>query len=370
MNSSSSLAAKTLGILAVLFMTATAINGQTSEPDSILARCSMTVNAPSEAKTGFFTMDNSPVMGNGCLMITAGSTANSLTFYLGKTDFWRDKCNEDTNDGWQSANVLPGYLRLTFPALTNAAFKQTLDLGLAEIKTSMRHGEESVEIRSVTPHPADNYLVNEILNTGKKAVVIEVATVTDQYRIKSDPFEIRSGKTTGSEPVAWVSRKTNVPPSHDDYGSREFRMWAAVGTRILGNPATVSCDNQWSYEAGEMDVRTVSSITVNPGKKVFVVTKVHSTGIPVTMTPADPLPVTLKDLQAMNRSSVEKMIVSHREWWKNYWNKSFIDLKSERLVERVYYGALYVFACANKPGQWPAGCNGWPINDVVPWGGD
>jgi hypothetical protein len=185
-----------------------AANARTTDIDSILARCSRTVNAPSEAKTGFFTMDHSPVMGNGCLMITAGSTVNSLTFYLGKTDFWRDKCNEDTNDGWQSANVLPGYLRITFPAFANASFQQTLDLGLAEIKTIMRLGEESVEIRSVTPHPADNYLVNEILNTGRMVVSIEVATVTDQYRIKSDPFEIQSGKTAGSEPVAWVSKQT------------------------------------------------------------------------------------------------------------------------------------------------------------------
>ncbi len=344
--------------------------GQSNTVESILDRCSMTISAPKIAEGGFFTMDHSPVMGNGCLMITTGSTSNSLTFFLGKTDFWRDKCNEPENDGWQSANVLPGYLRISFPSLINTSFRQTQNLRFAEVKTSLTQGDESIEIRSITPHPADNYLINEISNTGIRIVSVVVETVTDQYRIKTNPFEIQAGKTGSQSPVAWVSRKTNVPPAHDDYGSREFRMWAAVGTRIFGKTENITLKNNWSYEPGNQNVNTTSTFTLLPGEKRFIITKVHSTGLPITMNPENPVPALLKDLKTLDELSIERIIAEHRVWWSAYWNKSFIDLKDEHLVERVYYGALYVFACANKPGQWPAACNGWPVNDMVPWGGD
>jgi hypothetical protein len=343
---------------------------QKSTVESILDRCNITVNSPKNAENGFFTMDHSPVMGNGCLMITTGSTSNSLTFYLGKTDFWRDKCNEPENDGWQSANVLPGRLKISFPTLEGSSFNQTQNLRLAEVLTTMTKGISSVTVRSVTPHPADNYLIQEVTNTGKQIVDMIVETSTDQYRIPTNPFEIQAGKSSNGQQVMWVTRKTNSPPTHDDYGSREFRMWAAIGTRILGKPGRISVKSNWSYKAGDGEVRVTSTVGLLPGEKRYIVTKVHSTGIPVTMNPANPLPPVLKELSTLDPSFVEKLISNHHDWWKEYWNKSYIDLKEELLVERVYYGALYVFACANKPGQWPAGCNGWPINDEVPWGGD
>jgi len=78
----------------------------------ILDRCVVPKTQTGPAVGGFGTMNHSPLMGNGCLMITVGSGPGSLTFYLGKTDFWRDKGKEKDGAGWQSGNVLPGYVSI------------------------------------------------------------------------------------------------------------------------------------------------------------------------------------------------------------------------------------------------------------------
>jgi hypothetical protein len=333
-------------------------------------RCSVSVNTPRKAVDGFLTMDNSPVMGNGNLMITVGSTQNSLTFYLGKTDFWRDKCHEKENDGWQSALVLPSSLHIKMPGFSNAAFRQTLDMYNAEIVTVFSEAGSEIKFRTVTPHEADNFLINEISNTGKNTVGFLLETTTLQYRIPNNPFEILAGKHIAKENIAWVTRKTHVPPVYEEYGSKNFRMWAATGTKVLGTKSTLSVENKWSFSTDDNDVKTTSQITILPGEKIYVVTKVNSAGIPVTMNPENPLPALLDDLKNMDNTGAVNLISSHRKWWGSYWNKSYIDLNDERLVERVYYGALYVFGCANKVGKYPAGCNGWPVNDMVVWGGD
>lgn len=64
-------------------------------------------------------MDSFPVMGNGNLMVTLSGMPDCLTFHLGKTDFWRDKCVDRSFR--QSGNVLAGYLNLMMPEMAKTA---------------------------------------------------------------------------------------------------------------------------------------------------------------------------------------------------------------------------------------------------------
>jgi len=354
-----------------LLQTSGAQNQLCGELSQILDRCSQTINQPSGVSQGFFTMDHSPIMGNGCLMVTVGSSRNGLKFYIGKTDYWRDRCFEDTNDGWQSANVLPGMVDITLLSFNGAGFRQTLDLKLAEVRTEFTGEHSRIRVTSLTAHPADNCLINEVENQGLREEIIEISTKTEQYRIASNPFNIAAGVNSGKEPVAWVTRLTNKPPHHEQFGSGPFRMWAAIGTKVSGAyPVSLQTDNEWSHTTGDLAVGSTLKVILKPGQKVIVLTYVGSTGLPITPDPFNPLPDVLKTLKRQTGQTAREMITKHRSWWTDYWEKSYVSLPEEPLVERVYYGALYVFGCANKPGQWPAGCNGWPVDDAVPWGGD
>jgi len=312
------------------------------EVKMLLDRCSVTVTQPYAAVGGYATMNNSPVQGDGCLMVTIGSASNSLTLYLGKTDFWMDKLSKTE---WQSANVLAGTLIIRFPSLAGAAFKQAQDMRLAETRTSFG----AVEVRTITPHEADNFVVTDIVNKSSGNVPVEIEAATQPHRKSEVVFELGAGRDGD---IAWVTRKTPKPEPHDG----EFRMWAAITTRVIGPAVAVENAKQ--------------TFTLAPGQIARVVTKVHSTGLPVTPEPADPLPAALGALKTLTPDQAETFLAGHRAWWDAYWRKSWVRLDAEPLVERVYYGALYVLGCAAKVGQWPAGCNGWPVDDSVPWGGD
>jgi hypothetical protein len=328
-----------LGVFALTLLCALPLRAD-DEVKMLLDRCAVTVTQPRAAVGGYTTMDNSPVQGNGCLMVTIGSTSNSLTLYLGKTDFWMDKLNKTE---WQSANVLPGTLVLRFPSLAGAAFKQAQDMRLAETRTSFG----GVEVRTVTPHESDNFVINDIVNTSSGTVPVEIETASHPHRKSEIAFDLGAGRDGD---IAWATRKT---PKPEETG---FRMWAALATRVIGPVATVE--------------NTKQTFTLAPGQIARIVTKVHSTGLPVSLEPADPLPPALNALKTLTPDQVEAFLTGHRAWWDGYWRKSWVRLDAEPLVERVYFGALYVLGCAARVGQYPAGCNGWPVDDSVPWGGD
>jgi hypothetical protein len=147
-------------------------------------------------------------------------------------------------------------------------------------------------------------------------------------------------------------------------------MWAAVATRLFDAQCQTQIDNTVNYDGNDLQVKSGQSFTLEPGRSLLVVTKVHSTGIPITMNPADPRPTALEAVKAVSREQVQEQIQKHRTWWDGYWHKSYVRLDAEPVIERTYYGALYVLGCSTRVGKYPVGCNGFPVNDEVPWGGD
>ena len=331
--------------------------GDSNELKAVMDRC-MTVKTNSVLASqvhkmkSFLIMDYCAALGNGNLMVTLAGVPENLNIYLGKTDFWRDRPNKKA---FQSGNVLPGFLNLRIPSMAGAGFSQVVDMFHAEARTTLTKGADRVEIRSVTPHEADNYVINDITNKSTHALQVQVDTVTEAR----SGFETAAG--TNGYGMAWVTRKTLVPEPHHEYGNREFRMWAAIGTCVLGASAEIVTNGLESATA---------TFTIPANQTVRLITKVHSTGIPITMTPDDPLPDTMLALKEMTYKKSDALIADHRDWWGRYWLKGYVKLDAEPVLERAWYGGLYVFGCANKVGSYPAGCNGWPVNDTPPWGGD
>ena len=352
----------TLTLLAALLLAPLAAL-HAAEVSDLLARCQVTKTEPTPIAqaAGYGTMSQCLLLGNGNLMVSVAGGPETITLFLGKTDFWRDRGHSKGGSMWQSGNVLPGHLNLHFPALAGAKFEQVQDMALAEVRTKLTKGGDVIEVRSVVPHEADNFVINDIANQGAAAVEVRVETGTEPFKEEGDPFEIAAGKDGNDPALTWVSRKTHQPPPpNPESGDPAFRMWAAIGTRVIG--ATTQSE--------ATDSRATSAFTINPGQSVRVISKVHSTGLPLTPTPPDPLPDTLAALRRFSTTEADKLIAEHRAWWDAFWHKGWVQLEAEPLMERVWFGCLYVFGCANKVGQWPAGVNGWPVNDDVPWGGD
>lgn len=76
-----------------------------------------------------------------------------------------------------------------------------------------------------------------------------------------------------------------------------------------------------------------------------------------------------------NISNVSEIKQRNLEWWKNYWEASYIQLESDdslaAMYEQIWYMQLYLMASSNR-GKYPAKMNGsiWTVDqDEQPWGG-
>jgi alpha-L-fucosidase 2 len=359
-------------VLAVgcLLATARVWSAQPDELRTILNRCVIANTQPHAVNTvsTFETMNFFPAMGNGSLMVTLSGVPERLTFHLGKTDFWRDRCRD--KKWWQSGNVLAGYLNVVLPDMAGATFQQSVDLVRADTDTVLTKAERVIGIRSTVPHESDNLLLNTIENRGKQPIVLRIETCANQFVNRAEPFEVAAGVDEKDPALAWTMRKTHVPADYNDFGSCAFRMWATVVTRLFDAQCQTQIDNTVNYDANDLEVKASQLFTLEPGRSLLVVTKVHSTGIPVTMNPADPRPAAVEALKALTREQVQEETKKHRTWWDGYWHKSYVRLDAEPVIERTYYGAMYVLGCCTRVGKYPVGCNGFPVNDDVPWGGD
>ena len=115
--------------------------------------------------------------------------------------------------------------------------------------------------------------------------------------------------------MAWTTRKTQVPPDHNDFGSSEFRMWAAVVTRLFDAQCQTQIDNTINYDANDVQVK---SAVVHAGARAGVCwssRRCTAPGLPITMNPAAPLPAALEALKALSREQVLEQMQKHRAWW-------------------------------------------------------
>ena len=134
---------------------------------TILNRCVIANTQPrlATAVSPYETMNYFPALGNGNLMVTLSGTPDRLTFHLGKTDFWRDKCRDQK--WWQSGNVLAGYVNLLLADMGGATFQQSVDLFRAESTTVLTKADRVVALRSVVPHESENLLINTDRESGQ-----------------------------------------------------------------------------------------------------------------------------------------------------------------------------------------------------------
>jgi hypothetical protein len=356
--------------LVSLLLVSQAWGAEQDEVRMILDRCVTTNTEPklASAVSGYATMDAFPAMGNGNLMVTLSGKPECMTFHLGKTDFWRDKCADKSLK--QSGNVLAGYLNLMMPEMAGATFRQSMDFHQAEVTTTLTKEQEVTLVRSLVPHESDNILVNWVEHRGTKPLVLRIETCADQFAVRAEPFEVAAGLDAQNPTVTWASRKTQTPPDHNDFGSLQFRMWAVSVTKLFDVQCQTEIDTAIDYDKNDLQVKSAQLLTLEPGRSLLIVTKVHSTGLPITMDPPDPRPEATAALVALTRAQVDEQVQAHRTWWNAYWRRSYVRLDSEPIIERTYYGCMYVFGCSVRIGKYPVGCNGFPVNDNVPWGGD
>jgi hypothetical protein len=130
-------------------------------------------------------------------------------------------------------------------------------------------------------------------------------------------------------------------------------MDIAVASRIIGGAPVVDT-------AGTGTLK----LTLQAGEAVTIVTCVLS-----KLDDPDFLEAAKKKVVSLEAKDIPAMTARHRDWWKGFWSKSFIEIPDKE-IEKRWYAALYVMGSCSKPGKVAPGLWGCWVTIFAQWQGD
>jgi len=135
---------------------------------------------------------------------------------------------------------------------------------------------------------------------------------------------------------------------YDPDASVEGSRKLGFASRLMGGPAT----REFALEPG----RTVTLVTA-------VLTDLDVSG-------KDPLAEAKALVAALTPDKLTNLTSSHRRWWRDFWNRSFIEIP-DKVIEQCWYSSWYIMGSCSRAGKVAPGLWGnWQTTDRPAWHGD
>ena len=288
----------------------------------------------------------------------------SLHLHLTKSDCWGYQAPPDAPLGTRVFNnVSPGHVHLTFgPGAAEAAgrrFRQRLDLYRGRILVEIGDGDRSTQIQ-VWGHPELRVLVVEVLDpTGLlRPVGVELSEWRDTMEVTCTEarLQAREVQTRPARPhLAGTGMADYFPEGVDPLAGRGTAV-------IVGTPDTESplCRSEDQVAALTLpDKRPTVS-------RVLIACAVTESG--------DPLKAAQAELEKAEALTADALRRQQRDWWVEYWGRSFVRVtnpdRTAQWLNAAYYVHLYTLGCTNRgsvPAKWDGGA-GLMRGDERNWG--
>ena len=231
------------------------------------------------------------------------------------------------------------------PTQPSGPFLEEQNILKGEIDTTMTIGGVPVAMKTWTA-ANDNLVVTQIQSLGSATV-----------RLKAQTSAGSPAPRTGFTNTAGVSGEHDVGDAPDPLG-------VEVGLQGLPRHPAGRREPGRSPPASGAAATTVFDLP--PGQTVRVVTAVAGGG----QNPADPAPAARALADGQSGGSLDTLYNAHVEWWKQYWLKSYVDLNDD-VLERFYYGSLYLIGSSSRAGKTAPGLYGlWATTDSPQFSGD
>lgn len=290
-------------------------------------------------------------------------------FYLAKNDFWKTKTI------YPNAHPAPiGGIDVTIPALVNGRYHAEQILETAEVlhtlKTTQRiedpppftRAGATIRFRSWVP-ATENLLVIELSVDGEASDTNPFGP-TDQVGVDVNLWAMTGNEAetaTGNLPDGYWAVRRLVSTTNSIALERQPSKWsseAAVAMRLFNHRRP---GLPWSRGDGWSADRFVLS----PAQPIVMVASiVTSEESPV------PLDEARRRIAALTPERIELLRTQHRQWWRDFWSKSFVEI-GDPLIEKFYYGSHYLMASCSRNRQFPPSLFGnWTTADGPSWQAD
>lgn len=296
------------------------------------------------------------LMGNGDIGVVAGDTTTSQRFYFGKSDFWGTHWNTKHNAPEVSILSL-GYLTVSSPVTTigaDSVYRMDQDILNAQVLTTLKLGDATVHMRSWTADGENVFITQVSTDAGAPNIPLQLNLAMPA--LNPDAHTVYPQATGSRDGVLWASRENNLS-APTDYHARAAIAVRLLGAKILKMPSATNS--------------ITGSFTLKSGKPVWIITVFTSDArIGLAGSSSESLVQSaIKSSNELTPSTIAKLEKAHREWWKQFWLKSFIQVH-DKVLEDYYYGAQYVMGCVSRPGHLPPSLWGnFLTTDNAGWGG-
>ncbi|MEI7902032.1 MAG: hypothetical protein WCK89_17405 [bacterium] len=326
-----------LSVVAILMVASRACGASLSEGLTIASSHTLVSDSPPGKVPTNFMVDG-PIMGNGDVGVVLAGQPDRLKFYIGKNDFWSVKLGSPIN---------VGRIEIRCPELRGGTWRTELDMAQAEVRGAFAKGASKLGTRSFVD-ANHNLLVTELTNAGSVPLNLTVVAHKAQEQGGSQtgdgdffyaPYDEPDGKT----PLPEGHQGPILAPLPPEGAPR-----VAVATRILGVKTTAE-----------------NVIALVPGAKAIIATIILS-----NFNAEDCVAQAKKDADLLTVKSIGATADHHRQWWAEYWTRSFIEI-TDKTIERACVAGNYGMASCSRAGKIAPGLWGnWITMDKPAWRGD
>lgn len=294
-------------------------------------------------------------MGNGDIGVVAGDPlASQQTFHFAKSDFWGTHWNEHHNASEISILSLGSLTISSSTSADHSGYRVAQDILHAQVKTDLRFGDTEVHLRSWTADGENLFLTEITSNKDGGSIPIQLTlSMPAPDAAPHTRFPAAAGEREG---MLWMDRENDLTRPSD------YKARAAVGVRMIGTELT--------------NFQTLSSTSISArfnlsDKPVWIVVALESSATTTDSNTSAKILVraALNRAQAVTRARIDDLEKQHRQWWKTFWLRSYVNLH-DQLLQDYYYGALYVLGASSRPGKLPPSLWGnFVTTDNAAWGG-
>jgi alpha-L-fucosidase 2 len=348
-----------LAVLAIALASSCVREGR-YDPLKNLEKYDVTWDSPSRDAWG--TMP----IGNGDIGINVWvDEKGALSLYIGKTDLWGDNCRL-LKLGRVRFKINPN------PYLQSKAFHQTLRLQDASIEIRYGEGEASVQARVWVDahHPVIHVLI-------ERGCPFTVDAGIELWR--NEPAELPTIEVSDVHYDHYASENKHFPtvvePDTILTGQEGRIGWYHHNKKSVGPALSAALQDMEGFEQADPILhRTFGAVITADGAKKIDDLNLRSSGLKShhfeiyvltrhPSTPQDWLRAVAETVAAVQKAPLAQRFSAHRAWWKEFWQRSWIDISSAApdedtyVLTRAYNLQRFINACAGR-GAYPIKFNG------------